>query len=74
MLAIYRTLSLQVITICLKPEQEMNSYLDFLLSEVDTMTENQLPMLLWEPIIEYSNTTLISTEWALFELAKDPAR
>ena len=52
----------------------MNSYLDFLLSEVNTMTENQLAMLLWEPIIESSDTTLISTEWALFELAKDPAR
>ncbi|XP_057547778.1 ent-kaurene oxidase, chloroplastic isoform X2 [Amaranthus tricolor] len=55
-------------------KKEMNSYLDFLLSEVNTMTENQLAMLLWEPIIESSDTTLISTEWALFELAKDPAR
>ncbi|CAO2822036.1 unnamed protein product [Amaranthus hypochondriacus] len=55
-------------------KKEMNSYLDFLLSEVNTLTENQLAMLLWEPIIESSDTTLISTEWALFELAKDPAR
>lgn len=57
-------------------KQEMNSYLDFLLSEADTMTitETQLAMLLWEPIIESSDTTLISTEWALFELSKQPER
>lgn len=56
--------------------KEMNSYLDFLLSEADTMTitETQLAMLLWEPIIESSDTTLISTEWALFELSKQPER
>lgn len=54
--------------------KDLNSYLDFLLSEANTLTETQLAMLLWEPIIESSDTTLISTEWALFELAKDPER
>ncbi|KNA19705.1 hypothetical protein SOVF_058900 [Spinacia oleracea] len=53
--------------------KDMISYLDFLLSEAK-VTETQLAMLLWEPIIESSDTTLISTEWALFELAKDPER
>ena len=38
------------------------------------MTETQLAMLLWEPIIESSDTTLVTTEWAIFELAKDPER
>ena len=52
----------------------MNSYLDFLQSEAKDLTETQIAMLLWEPIIESSDTTLISTEWALFELAKDPQR
>lgn len=51
--------------------EEMNSYLDFLLSEANTMTEAQLAMLLWEPIIESSDTTLVTTEWAIFELAKN---
>ncbi|KAL2923120.1 Ent-kaurene oxidase chloroplastic [Bienertia sinuspersici] len=54
--------------------KELNSYLDFLLSEANMLTETQLAMLLWEPIVESSDTTLISTEWALFELAKDPER
>ncbi|XP_021725180.1 ent-kaurene oxidase, chloroplastic-like isoform X1 [Chenopodium quinoa] len=57
-----------------KGKKDFNSYLDFLLSEANTLTETQLAMLLWEPIIESSDTTLISTEWALFELAKDPER
>lgn len=31
-------------------------------------------MLLWEPIIETSDTTMVTTEWAMYELAKDPMR
>lgn len=31
-------------------------------------------MLLWETIIETSDTTLVVTEWAMYELAKDPKR
>lgn len=31
-------------------------------------------MLVWEVIIETSDTTMVSTEWAMYELAKDPER
>lgn len=31
-------------------------------------------MLVWEEIIEASDTTLVSTEWAIYELSKDPQR
>ncbi|KAJ8450759.1 hypothetical protein Cgig2_021231 [Carnegiea gigantea] len=55
--------------------EETKSYIDFLLLEFSsTMTETELGMLLWEPIIESSDTTLVTTEWAIFELAKDPER
>ncbi|GAB4825752.1 hypothetical protein Ancab_008627 [Ancistrocladus abbreviatus] len=53
---------------------EINCYLDYLLVEEKTLTEKQLAMLVWEPIIQTSDTTLITTEWAMFELAKDPNR
>ncbi|KAH9617472.1 hypothetical protein KSS87_019512 [Heliosperma pusillum] len=55
-------------------QELINSYLDYLLEEASSLTETQLAMLLWEPIIESSDTTLISTEWAMFELAKNPER
>ncbi|XP_057986837.1 ent-kaurene oxidase, chloroplastic isoform X2 [Hevea brasiliensis] len=51
--------------------EELNSYLDFLLSE-GTLTEKQISMLVWEAIIEASDTTLITNEWAIYELAKNP--
>ncbi|WOK97004.1 ent-kaurene oxidase [Canna indica] len=51
--------------------KEINSYVDFLLSE-NTLTEEQLTTLVWESIIEASDTTLVTTEWAMFELAKNP--
>ena len=31
-----------------------------------------MAMLLWEVIIETSDTTLVTTEWAMYELAKNP--
>ncbi|XP_010925438.1 ent-kaurene oxidase 2 [Elaeis guineensis] len=46
-------------------------YLDFLLSE-NTLSEEQLTTLIWEAIIEGSDTTLVTTEWAMYELAKNP--
>ncbi|OVA10524.1 Lipase [Macleaya cordata] len=52
--------------------KELNSYLDFLLSEGKTLTEKQLTMLIWEAIIEASDTTLVTTEWVMYELAKNP--
>ncbi|KAG9135183.1 hypothetical protein Leryth_013475 [Lithospermum erythrorhizon] len=33
--------------------------------------EKQILMLVWEAIIEASDTTMVTTEWAMFELAKD---
>ncbi|XP_022139822.1 ent-kaurene oxidase, chloroplastic [Momordica charantia] len=54
--------------------EETNSYAEFLLSEAKTLTEDQISMLLWETIIETSDTTLVVTEWAMYELAKDPKR
>ncbi|XP_031120170.1 ent-kaurene oxidase, chloroplastic [Ipomoea triloba] len=48
--------------------------LDYLLSEKQTLTEKQLQMSVWEEIIETSDTTVVTTEWAMYELAKDPER
>lgn len=50
----------------------MDCYVDFLLSEGNNLTEEQLTMLVWESIIETSDTTLVTTEWAMYELAKNP--
>lgn len=52
----------------------MNCYIDYLLSEAKSLTEDQIAMLLWETIIETSDTTLVTTEWAMYELAKDVNR
>ncbi|PWA59978.1 ent-kaurene oxidase CYP701A5 [Artemisia annua] len=52
--------------------ENLNSYIDYLLSEAQTFTDEQLIMSLWEPIIESSDTTMVTTEWAMYELAKNP--
>lgn len=44
--------------------------LDYLLSETTTLSEEQIATLLWELIIEASDKTLVTTEWALYELAR----
>ncbi|XBJ04083.1 ent-kaurene oxidase 2-like [Triticum dicoccoides] len=49
------------------------SYLDFLLAE-NTLTDDQVTMLVWESIIEGADTTLVTTEWAMYELAKNPEK
>nr|ALI30657.1 ent-kaurene oxidase [Scoparia dulcis] len=54
--------------------EEINCYLDYLLNEAKSLSEQQVLMLLWEAIIESSDTTLVTTEWAMYELAKDPQR
>lgn len=54
--------------------QGVNCYIDYLLSEGKDLTEDQITMLLWETIIETSDTTLVTTEWAMYELAKDKNR
>ncbi|KAJ0789758.1 putative ent-kaurene monooxygenase [Helianthus annuus] len=52
--------------------EKLNSYIDYLLSEAQSLTDQQLLMSVWEPIIESSDTTMVTTEWAIYELAKNP--
>lgn len=54
--------------------QEVNCYLSYLLSEAKTLTKEQITMLVWETIAESADTTLVTTEWAMYQLAKDPTR
>lgn len=54
--------------------QEVNCYVDYLVSEAKELSEEQICMLIWETIIETSDTTLVTTEWAMYELAKDRNR
>ncbi|GER29985.1 cytochrome P450 monooxygenase CYP701A16 [Striga asiatica] len=54
--------------------EEVNCYLDYLLSEEKTLSEQQRLVLLWEATFTSSDTVLVTTEWAMFELAKDPER
>lgn len=49
------------------------SYLDFLLAE-NTLTDEQLLMLVWEAVIEAADTTLVTTEWAMYQIAKHPEK
>lgn len=53
-------------------KQELNCYLDYLISEDKALTDDQISMLLWETIIETSDTTFVTAEWAMYELAKNP--
>lgn len=55
-------------------EEEVQCYLDYLQSEGKTLSEKQIQMMLWEVIIETSDTTLVTTEWAMYELAKDSSK
>ncbi|KAF5792407.1 putative ent-kaurene monooxygenase [Helianthus annuus] len=55
-------------------EENLNCYIDYLLSEAKELTEKQLIMSLWEPIIETADTTMVTTEWAMYELAKNPKK
>lgn len=52
--------------------EEVDCYLSYLLSEAETLKIEQVTMLVWEVIIETSDTTMVTTEWALYELAKKP--
>ncbi|XP_047326876.1 ent-kaurene oxidase-like [Impatiens glandulifera] len=46
-------------------------YLGYLLSEGKTLSKTQICMLIWEVIIQVSDTTMVVTEWAMYELAKN---
>nr|WHO15132.1 cytochrome P450 18 [Alpinia oxyphylla] len=52
-------------------KEEISCYLDFLLSQ-GTLTDEEIISLVWEAVIESSDTTLVTTEWAMFELSKNP--
>ncbi|GAB2219050.1 hypothetical protein Drorol1_Dr00006677 [Drosera rotundifolia] len=47
---------------------------DKIFKEDKTLTASQLAMLVWEPIVESPDTTLVTTKWDMFEIAKDPER
>ncbi|KAL3734787.1 hypothetical protein ACJRO7_024029 [Eucalyptus globulus] len=51
--------------------EELDAYLDFFISEGMTLSEEQNAILLREAIIESGDSTMVLTEWALDELAKD---
>ncbi|VVB17157.1 unnamed protein product [Arabis nemorensis] len=51
-------------------ESDDDCYLNFLMSEAKTLTKEQIATLVWETIIETADTTLVTTEWAIYELAK----
>ncbi|XP_028757613.1 ent-kaurene oxidase, chloroplastic-like [Neltuma alba] len=53
--------------------REVNCYIDYLFSSSE-LTEDQILMLLWETIVETSDTTLVTSEWAMYELARDKSR
>ncbi|KAG8094559.1 hypothetical protein GUJ93_ZPchr0012g18983 [Zizania palustris] len=48
------------------------SYLDFLLAESELTDDEQLTLLVWEVLVESADTTLVTAEWAMYELAKNP--
>ncbi|KAH1144781.1 hypothetical protein GYH30_040893 [Glycine max] len=54
--------------------KKVHCYFDYLVSEAKELTEDQISMLIWETIIGTSDTTLVTTEWAMYELAKDKTR
>lgn len=55
--------------------EEVNCFVDFLLSEAktlsSTLTMEQITMLVWEIILETTDTTLVTTEWAMYQLGKE---
>ncbi|PQM39593.1 ent-kaurene oxidase chloroplastic-like [Prunus yedoensis var. nudiflora] len=54
--------------------EEVNSFLDYLLCEAKTLTMEHITIFVWEAILEAADTTLVTTEWATYELAKDQNR
>ncbi|KAJ7546664.1 hypothetical protein O6H91_08G049500 [Diphasiastrum complanatum] len=48
------------------------SYVDNLLANYQNLNDTPLLMSVWEPVVESSDTTLLTTEWAMYELALQP--
>lgn len=57
----------------LRNGKKPDCYLDTLLSQATYLTEKQILMSTWEPIIESADTTLVTIEWAMYEIVKNPA-
>ncbi|XP_074352554.1 ent-kaurene oxidase-like [Apium graveolens] len=55
-------------------KEGMQCYLDYLESEEKSLSEKQIQLLLWEVLVATSDTPVVTTEWAMYELAKDPKR
>ncbi|CAM8975832.1 unnamed protein product [Rhodiola kirilowii] len=54
--------------------KELNCFLDYMLLKAQDLTEDEVANLIWESIIAISDTTSVTTEWAMYELAKNPSR
>ncbi|WOH05971.1 hypothetical protein DCAR_0625394 [Daucus carota subsp. sativus] len=55
-------------------EEGLQCYLNYLESEEKSLSEKQIQLLLWEVLVATSDTPVVTTEWALYELANDPKR
>ncbi|XP_024527089.1 ent-kaurene oxidase 2 [Selaginella moellendorffii] len=55
-----------------RSQQRDKCYCDVLLDNESHYSEDELLLAAWEPIIESSDTTLVTSEWALYELASAP--
>jgi ent-kaurene oxidase len=55
------------------PQGPGRCYADILLTEATHLSDVQLEQSLWEPIVASAHTTLVTTEWIMFELARNPA-
>ncbi|EFJ12811.1 hypothetical protein SELMODRAFT_424982 [Selaginella moellendorffii] len=55
-----------------RSQQRDKCYCDVLLDNESHYSKDELLLAAWEPIIESSDTTLVTSEWALYELASAP--
>ncbi|KAK3025461.1 hypothetical protein RJ639_041347 [Escallonia herrerae] len=52
-------------------EKGRDCYLDFMLFKAKTLSQKHLAMLLWELTIQVEDNTMITVEWAMYELTKN---
>ncbi|EFJ16968.1 ent-kaurene oxidase [Selaginella moellendorffii] len=55
-----------------RSQQRDKCYCGVLLDNESHFSKDELLLAAWEPIIESSDTTLVTSEWALYELARAP--
>ncbi|KAL2634374.1 hypothetical protein R1flu_005853 [Riccia fluitans] len=56
----------------LQTREPTRCYADIVLMEYPNLSPLQLKHSLWEPIIESADTSLVTSEWALYEIARNP--